>query len=292
MTETATEQTATVEAEKPTIVEPTSITIANPYSLLQMALEKNLDAERIGQFMDLQDRMEKKRAEQEYAAAMNNCQKKMPIVVRDKKNDSTGSMYARLESVANAIKPIYTEEGFTLEFGEEDSRLENHRRISCEVQHIGGHSKRFHLDSPIDDVGAKGTPNKTKIQGLGSLVSYLRRYLTMMVFNITVGDEDTDGNAENAKWNEEQCETIRKMAADLELAGVPFSEYRFIKYLASSQKDVDSVHVYEDVQQRFFGKAVRALDEKYKKAMADKASSGSESAKGVADKKPGQEVKA
>jgi len=258
---------------KPTIVEENSSTaivqVANPYSLLQMALEKNLDAERIAQFMDLQDRMEKKAAEQQYAEAMNRCQKRMPVVVRDSQNKSTGSMYARLETVANLIRPIYTEEGFALEFGEDKSDLPNHRRIICEVQHTGGFSKTRFLDSPIDDVGAKGVANKTAVQGLGSMITYLRRYLTLMIFNIVVADEDNDGNSDSAKWTEDQCEQIRKMATDCERAGSPVREAAFIDWLAKASKANGEFRVYEDLPQSVFSKAVSELDKRFKKSMSD-----------------------
>lgn len=247
---------------KPQIVEHTGIVVANPFTLLQSAIEKGFDAERISQFMDLQDRMQKKQALEEYIAAMNRCQKRMPIVVRDSENKQTNSRFARLEAVANRIKPIYTEEGFTLEFGEEDSPLEKHRRIVCEVQHLGGHAKKFHLDSPIDDVGAKGAPNKTAVQGLGSLVSYLRRYLTLMIFNITVADEDTDGNSDQSKMTAEQCEYLRKKLAECDAVGMAVREYPFLNWLAEEQKDRENVKVLEDVQQRFFARALKALDRK------------------------------
>jgi hypothetical protein len=40
----------------------------------------------------------------------------------------------------------------------------------------------------------KGRPNKTALHGLGSSVSYLRHYLTCMIFNVVMRGEDDDGN--------------------------------------------------------------------------------------------------
>lgn len=244
----------------------TSLMVANPYAvLLQQAIEKGFDAERIGQILDLQDRMERREAEKRYVEAMVNVQARCPIVVRDKKNESTGSWFARLETVAIRIKPIYTEEGFILEYGEGDSPLEKHRRIICDVTHCGGHSKQFHLDSPIDDVGAKGTPNKTAIQGVGSMVSYLRRYLCLMIFNIVVADEDNDGNNDGELWTEEQIETIRAKMMDCEVAKVSVREYPFIEYLAKLQGNKDA-KVFGDLTQKVFPRAVAELDKKLRKA--------------------------
>jgi hypothetical protein len=257
------------DAWKPEIVETreASLAIATPLSLLQLAIEKNLDAERIQQYMDLQDRMEKKRALQEYTAGMVNCQKRAAIVVKDKKNESTGSWFARLETVAKEIKPIYTDEGFILEFSEADSPLENHRRIICDVTHEGGHCKQFHLDSKIDDVGAKGAANKTAVQGLGSMVSYLRRYLTLMIFNIVVADEDNDGQSNDALLTEEQCAYLRSKLEECEKLGRAINQNRLIAWIAEEQKDKERVQVFEDVQQRFYAKAKKALEAEVEKAI-------------------------
>lgn len=202
-------------------------------SLVQIAMDKGFDLDRLQQVIDMQERQEAKAAEREYVDAMNRCQEKMPIVVRDKENQSTKSSYARLETVAAAIRPVYTSEGFTLEFSEGVSPLPNHRRVLCQVQHRGGHKKEFHLDSPIDDVGAQGKANKTAIQGLGSMISYLRRYLTLMIFNIVVADEDNDGNGANNTISEDAVVRLNGMLADCRTAGNPVEGDRLVKFLES-----------------------------------------------------------
>lgn len=62
------------------------------------------------------------------------------------------------------------------------------------MHHVGGHCKRYEGDFPLYKAGAKGNDNKTAIQATGSTFSYARRYLTYLIFNLTVADEDTDGN--------------------------------------------------------------------------------------------------
>ena len=250
------EQTAEIVDEP----QSTEIIQATPMSLLQLAIDKGFDAERIGQFMDLQDRMENKRAEQEYVESMNRCQKKMPVVVRDMENTQTKKWYARLETVAAAIRPIYTEEGFSLEFCEGKSDLPEHRRIVCEVRHVGGCTKSFHLDSPIDDVGAKGAATKTPIQGLGSLVSYLRRYLTLMIFNITVADEDNDGNPNKCTISEDAVATLNGMLEQCRSVGRPLDGAafgRFMKFLG-----VEETGNIGDITQAKFLTAVATLSKR------------------------------
>ena len=62
------------------------------------------------------------------------------------------------------------------------------------MAHSGGHSTTRSLDAVLDVAGPKGTINKTPLHGLGSAVSYLQRYLTRMIFNVVLRNEDNDGN--------------------------------------------------------------------------------------------------
>lgn len=137
-------------------------------------------------------------AEQRFNSAMAAAQAKMPLIVRKGKNPSTNSMFAKLEHIAAAILPVLEEYKFSLQFSEGDSPKPDKIRIMCRVSQDGGdgfsHSRDYHLDMTIDDKGPKGNDNKTKIHGEGSTYTYGRRYLTMMIFNLTIVGEDDDGN--------------------------------------------------------------------------------------------------
>ncbi len=250
---------------------------ATPFDLIQMAIDKNLDVDKLERLLDMQKSYQADVALKAYADAMNLCQEEMPIVVRDKQNSATNSLYARLETVAMAMRPVYTKHGFSLDFTEADSPLEGHRRVVCEVTHVGGHKKQFHLDSKIDDVGVKGTANKTAIQGLGSMVSYLRRYLTLMIFNVVVSDEDNDGNSHEPTLTEEQMVILRTKFHDhfnLGIGNFPSVEAlerKFVTFLAAAQKTPDVTEL-EGIHSALFPRAVSTLDEKFRKHQAEKES--------------------
>lgn len=129
----------------------------------------------------------------EFNRAMREAQTRMAPIVRDATNTHTKSKYAKLETIDREIRPIYTEAGFSLRFGSAPSPREGWLRIVCTVSHVSGYSETNYLDAPPDDSGAKGVTNKTPVQAVGSSVSYLRRYLTTMVFNIVLADDDDDG---------------------------------------------------------------------------------------------------
>ena len=89
--------------------------------------------------------------------------------------------------------PVIEKHKFSLKFSEGDSPNPAKIRVMCKVS-MGGHSEDYHVDLSPDDTGAKGNPSKTKIHGEGSTFSYGRRYLTAMIFNLTIISEDDDGN--------------------------------------------------------------------------------------------------
>lgn len=119
--------------------------------------------------------------------------REMEPIARDVQNKETKSWYARLETIDRAIRPVYQRHGFDMCFDSEPLDGSN-VRIICELSHDDGHFRTYSLPSPLDVVGPKGTTNKTPLHGLGSTVSYLRRYLSCMIWNLVLLHEDNDGN--------------------------------------------------------------------------------------------------
>lgn len=228
----------------------------NPLALIQTAIDKGVDAEQLSKLMDLQERFERSQAEKAYAYAMNRCQQLMPAVVKNAMNKHTGSTYANLEAVNTTIKPVYTAEGFSLSFGEEKCETPDCIRLYADVIHTGGATKRHYGDFPLDGAGLKGGQNKTGIQGKGSTLSYARRYLTLMVFNITVADEDTDGNPAGDTINRGQLEELHDLLENCSRAGVPVNMPGFLKWL--------NVENLQDLPQREMGRATYELKRRIK----------------------------
>jgi hypothetical protein len=141
-------------------------------------------------------------AEQRFNAAMAAAQAEMPFIARKSLNSQTNSNYAKLEAILADIGPVIKKHNFSLQFSQGEAAKPDEIRIICKVGHSTedgfSHSETHHIDLSRDDVGMKGTTNKTKVQGAGSTLSYGRRYLTCMIFNLTIGD-DNDGNRAGSK---------------------------------------------------------------------------------------------
>jgi hypothetical protein len=93
-----------------------------------------------------------------------------------------------------AVRPIYTKHGFGLSFNTDEAPGPEQARIVCDVCHVGGHTRRYHVDMPVDGKGARGGDVMTKTHAMGSGISYGMRYLLRMIFNLAI-DQDDDGNA-------------------------------------------------------------------------------------------------
>lgn len=159
----------------------------------RLARDSTVDIGRVERMMTLHREIRLEKAREDYNRAMAAVQAKLPQIKRDAANKETKSRYARLETIAAAVDPIIAEAGLSLSYGTEPSALPNHYKVVCTVS-LGSHERRFELDTPADGTGMRGGPTKTAIQAMGSALTYARRYLKLMIFDISLTNEDNDGN--------------------------------------------------------------------------------------------------
>ena len=205
------DQSPTVIDQKPVISSPAENNILS--IIERVAMSPDADIDKLEKMLDLQERIIDKNSAQAFAAAMSLCQGEMPSVVKSAKNNQTHSTYAKFEDILEKSKPVYTKHGFALSFGTDQSPIENHIRITCDISHSQGHTKHFFQDLPIDNQGMGGKVNKTLIHGTASTFTYGRRYLFTMIFNIAVTDDDNDGNQiqQHPKINSEQVSILNDL---------------------------------------------------------------------------------
>jgi hypothetical protein len=165
------------------------------------ASDPNTDVDKLERLMGLYERITDRSAEQAFHEAMNAAQEAMRPVAADANNPQTKSKYASYAALDRALRPIYTKHGFSLSFDTADGAPSDHVRVVCEVAHRDGHKRRPHLDMPADGKGAKGGDVMTKTHAIGAAVTYGKRYLLGMVFNIAVGEDD-DGNSNGGSGRE------------------------------------------------------------------------------------------
>jgi len=131
-------------------------------------------------------------AEQGYNDAMARAQAKMRPIAKDCENPQTRSRYASYTALDNAIRPIYSGEGFALTFDTDVAPNPNDILVVADVTH-GRFTKRYKIPMPCDGKGPRGNDVMTRTHAVGSATTYGRRYLLGMIFNIVTGQDD-DGN--------------------------------------------------------------------------------------------------
>lgn len=222
-----------IEPQK-TEVAPQSESAALFSIIERAARDPNVDIEKMERLFAMHERVEAKRAEAAYNAAMSAAQAELVPVVKNKKNDHTKSEYADLYAIADAALPIAHKHGFGLSFSECAPTQPNCMGIACEATHSAGFSKRYTYNIPIDKAGSHGKVNKTDTQAYGSTFTYGRRYATCGVFNIAI--KDKDGNASKSSSDpitQEQTETLRELVESVDGSTKEFCAYFKIDSIAA-----------------------------------------------------------
>ena len=158
------------------------------------AKDPDFDVAKFGELLRLQRDVGQDLARRSFNRAMAAAQSEMMPVIRSAQNKHLGNKYAKLEDIDREMRPIYTRHGFSVRFGSAPAPREGDMRITCTVAHEDGFFEENHLDAPATLVGSQGGRMAvTPVQAVGSVVTYLRRYLSTMVFNVVLADEDDDG---------------------------------------------------------------------------------------------------
>lgn len=190
----------------------------------RVVLDPNASIEKLQKMLEMRERIEDRAREEAdrqkrtaYFRAMAECQKDLPVVVRNRKNDHTRSSYADLAAIETQAMPVIHDHGFTVSF-QPAGMAQGCLRIKWTVAHNDGHWETDVAEVPIDAAGAKGGVNKTDTQAFGSTATYARRYLLCMLFNISTGD-DNDGNARKQPEGTISADQFRELRDLIDKAG-------------------------------------------------------------------------
>lgn len=175
----------------------------SPMAMIQVAFNKAMESggtealavadriiEQMAKQRDYEDR-------ERFQAALRRIQDQLKPIVKDAENASTNSKYATAEAVDNAIQGLLDHERMTLSFEPEPCGVPEMVRI-VGVLSLGAYSKRYPLDMPADGRGAKGGGVMTRTHATGSAITYAKRYLKNMIFDLRFREKkmglDDDGN--------------------------------------------------------------------------------------------------
>lgn len=170
------------------------------------ASDPRVDIDKMDRLLQMKERHDSKASQIEYDRAMADAQEGMRPIRANLENPQTRSEYADYSALDKAVRPIYAKHGFSLSFSTAEGAPDNCIRIVCTVAHRGGHRERPHLDMPADGKGARGNDVMTKTHATGAAITYGKRYLLGMIFNLAVTRDD-DGNGADGDEDMERLGT-------------------------------------------------------------------------------------
>jgi hypothetical protein len=213
--------------------------------IARAASDPNTDVDKLERLLAMQERVLEREAERSFNAAMREAQDEMGPVLKNRANKETHSTYADLEQISKLMDPIIHRHGFSLSFGTGDCPYPAHYRVTCAVSHTGGFTRPYQADVPVDNTGPKGSQNKTMTHGFGSALSYGRRYLKLLIFDIATTDDDGRAAGNGGPINAEQLAALNGLADAVKADKIAFCKYLKIESLRdlAAFDYNDAVHV-------------------------------------------------
>ena len=184
--------------------------------IARAAQDQTVDLDRMERLLVMHERLNARKAAQQYVEAMARFKAKAPTIMKDKlvsfphKNDEGDTSYrhATLGAVCEAIIVGLGEVGISHRW---DLKQENARiTVTCVLTHTGGHSERTTLDGAPDASGKKNT-----IQQVASTVTYLERYTLLAATGMATKDQDDDARAAGLPPREDAPEGYDDWKADM-----------------------------------------------------------------------------
>lgn len=119
------------------------------------------------------------------AKAMSSAQKEMKPAAKDSLNPHFKSKYADVSSVWESIREPITNHGLTI--WQDVTTEERQVSITTRIVHVSGQWVEF---GPLSVPLSRGDAH-----GVGSAITYGKRYALCAAVGVVAGDEDDDGNA-------------------------------------------------------------------------------------------------
>lgn len=231
--------------ERTEIAPPQPVT---PMGLLDRALANQAGIDIIERLAALQEKAINREAEAEFNRAMSAAQAEIGRIAPDLFNPQTKSRYASYATIDRVLRPIYTKHGFALSFDEGDSPATGMVRVLCYVSHSAGHTRTYRKDMPMPINGPQGKPVMTETHGSAAADSYGMRYILRKIFNVAIGEDDTDGNPLTASDFPEIDKILKAIAEapDMSATKKEFGEaYRKVKLAKNDAAELAIIAAYD-----------------------------------------------
>jgi len=264
MSEAAAAQPREIAVAGPSSLVPQQSPGATMISMIDRAIrDPSVDMDKLDRLMAYREKEMAREEERAFDSAIALAERKMKKVIFDKANAQTRSKYASYARLDGDIRGIYTEHGFGISYDTDVSpKGTAYLRVYAYVTQDGGHKRTYKYDVPIVTKGPKGNDVMTETHATQSAFTYGKRALLGGIFNVTVGEDDDDGNA--AGGSAQGTSTITDTQAKEIYTLLEESDTDLDKFLAYGK-----VECVEDIPVKQFASA-KAMLEKKKQLKAER----------------------
>ena len=225
----------------------------SPAAMMNIALNKGMDLDKLEKVMELQGRWEANEARKAYMKAMAAFKANPPEIEKDQhvrfktQKGVTEYNHATLANVTNKISASLAEHGLSAAWKTDQS--EKGITVACVITHQAGHSESTSLTAGPDTTGGKNA-----IQAVASTVSYLERYTILALTGLATKDLDDDGQSTEIEYiSEDQKANIESLITETDS-----DKAKFLKFMKIESLDVMPAKAYKT--------AIASLEAKKKQA--------------------------
>lgn len=248
------------------LVKTETVQVSSPMEMIQLAFNKAIEQgsalEVIDRILEQQKWMIRHNEEEAFNAALKRIQKQLKRIPKRGFNSQTNSNYALVQDVDAAIQHLLDEEGMTLTFVPERSP-DPMMVIIVGTLSLGAYKREYPLPMPTDGQGPKGGGVMTRTHATGSAITYAKRYLKDMIFDLRFDDPkhpalDDDGNAAGRTAPEDVLDesVVREFLDNIEASATPDELKR--NYQAAQKagsKDASALKAFDAAKRKtWFGK--------------------------------------
>lgn len=158
-----------------------------PDQLLALAINKDLDIDKLAKLMDMQREYNADLARKDFFHALTLFQANCPEIRKGKTVSfgETNYNYAPLADITRQIKEACQKHELTYRWEIHDDK--EVIAVTCIITHANGHSEKTTMTGNPDTSGKKNA-----IQARGSSIEYMKRYTLIGALGISTADTDID----------------------------------------------------------------------------------------------------
>lgn len=172
---------------------PVPAAAPTPADLLMVAVQQNVDIDRLQRLMDMHERWSEREAVKAFHAAMTDFKSADIEIVKNKlvefkngRGEMTTYRHAELYDITSVVGAAMSKRGLSYRW--EIQQDTGSITVTCIVTHVQGHSESVRMTAPPD-----GSGGKNQIQQVASTVSYLERYTLLAITGLATKGDDDDG---------------------------------------------------------------------------------------------------